>query len=60
MLCVKGDRLKHKIDEKFYTVRIIKNGTFILESENTPNWVYLGDRDLNLYFEPAERREEIG
>jgi len=60
MLYVKGDRLKHKIDEKFYKVRIIKNGTFILESENTPNWVWLGDKDLNLFFEPVEKKEKIG
>jgi len=58
MVCVKGDRLRHKIDEKFYKVRIIKNGTFILESEDTPNWVWLGDRDLNLFFEPAEKKEK--
>lgn len=59
MLCVKGDKLKHKKDDRFFKVRVIKSGTFLLESEDTLNWVWLKDRDLNLFFEPVEKMEQI-
>ncbi len=59
MFCVKGDKLKHKIDERFFKVRMIKSGTFLLESEDTLNWVWLKDKDLNLFFEPVGKMEQI-
>jgi hypothetical protein len=54
MAFVEGDRFKHKIDGQFYKVKIIKNGTFVLESEDTPNRTWIGDGDLDLFFEIVE------
>jgi hypothetical protein len=55
---VEGDRFKHKIDGQFYKVKIIKNGTFILEAEDKPNRMWIGDGDLDLFFETAEKRKK--
>jgi hypothetical protein len=51
-----GDRLRYKFAEQFYTVKIFKNGTFVLESEDTTDTVWIGDRDLDLFFETAEKK----
>ena len=58
MAFVEGDRFKHKIDGKFYKVKIIKNGTLVLESEDTSNRTWIGDGDLDLFFETAEKRKK--
>jgi hypothetical protein len=43
VVCVKGDRFKHKIDGKFCKVKTIKNETVILEWEDTPARWWVGD-----------------
>jgi hypothetical protein len=58
MGCVEGDRFKHKIDGKFYKVKIIKNGTVILECEGAPERWWIGDGDVDLFFEETEKREK--
>jgi len=58
MAFVEGDRFKHKIDGKFYKVKIIKNGTLVLESEDTSNRTWIGDGYLDLFFETAEKRKK--
>jgi hypothetical protein len=55
MTIMEGARLKHKFTKQFYTVRIIKNGTFILASEDTPYRIWIGDRDVDLFFEMVEK-----
>jgi hypothetical protein len=59
MVCVEGERFKHKIDGKFYKVKIIKNGTVILECEDTPARWWIGDGDLDLFFEKTEKRKKV-
>jgi len=56
MAIVKGDRLKDKLTGKLYEVNVIKNGTLVLESEDTPNRIWIGDGDVNLFFETLEKR----
>jgi hypothetical protein len=56
MRIVEGDRLKHKFTGQLYELKIIKEGTFILESEDTPYRMWFGERDLELFFEMAKKR----
>jgi hypothetical protein len=51
-----GDRFKHKLTGQLYEVKIIKEGTFILESADTPYRMWFGEGDLELFFEMAERK----
>jgi hypothetical protein len=37
-------------------VKIIKEGTFILESADTPYRMWFGEGDLELFFEMAEKK----
>jgi len=53
MRIVEGVRLKHKLTGKLYELKIIKEGTFVLESEETPYRMWFGERDLELFFERA-------
>jgi hypothetical protein len=51
-----GDRFKHKLTGQLYEVKIIKEGTFILESADTPYRMWFGEGDLELFFEMAEKK----
>jgi len=57
MKIAEGDRLKHKLTGQLYELKTIKDGTFILESEETPYRMWFGERDLELFFETAEKRK---
>jgi hypothetical protein len=39
-------------------VKIVKNGTVILESEGSPNRMWFGDKDVELFFEAVGRRKK--
>jgi hypothetical protein len=56
MAFVEGDRFKHKLTGQLYEVKIIKDDTFVLESEDTPYRMWFGAADLELFFEVAEKR----
>jgi hypothetical protein len=57
MRIVEGDRLKHKLTGQLYELKIIKQGTFVLESEKTPYRMWFGERDLELFFERARKKK---
>jgi len=57
MRIAEGDRLKHKLTGQLYELKIIKEGTFVLESEDTPYRMWFGERDLELFFERAGKRK---
>jgi hypothetical protein len=57
MKIVEGDRLKHKLTGQLYELKAIKDGTFILDSEETPYRMWFGERDLKLFFKTAEKRK---
>ena len=54
MATVEGDRFKDKSTGQVYKVRKIKNGTIILEAEDTPNKFWIGDGFLELFFEQVK------
>jgi len=56
MAFVEGDRFKHKLTGQLYEVKVIRNDTIILESEDTPYRMWFGEADLELFFEIAEKR----
>ena len=49
--------MKHRLTGQLYELKTIKDGTFILESEDTPYRMWFGERDLELFFEMAEKRK---
>jgi len=57
MRIAEGDRLKHRLTGQLYELKIIKNGTFVLESEKTPYRMWFGERDLELFFKRAGKRK---
>ncbi len=57
MRIAEGDRLKHKLTGQFYELKTVRDGTFILESEETPYRMWFGERDLKLFFEMAKKKE---
>jgi hypothetical protein len=57
MRIAEGDRLKHKLTGQLYELKRIKEGTFVLESEETPYRMWFGERDLELFFERARKRK---
>jgi len=57
MTIVEGDRFKHTITGQLYKVKVIKNGTLILECEDTPSRWWIGDGDLDLFFEKIGKRK---
>ena len=57
MRIAEGDRLKHKLTGQLYELKIIKKGTFVLESEETPYRMWFGERDLELFFKRAGKRK---
>jgi hypothetical protein len=56
MRIAEGDRFKHKLTGQLYEVKIIKDDTFILESEHTPYRMWFGEVGLKLFFEIGEKR----
>jgi hypothetical protein len=58
MTIVEGDRFKHIITGQLFKVKIIKNGTIILECEDTPSRWWIGNGDVDLFFETTEKRKE--
>jgi hypothetical protein len=56
MTTMEGEMLKHKLTGQLYQVKIIKNGTFILESKDTPYRLWFDEGDLKLFFEMAEKK----
>jgi hypothetical protein len=58
MAIIEGDRFKHKITGQLYKVKIVKNGTIILESEGSPNRMWFGDHDVELFFEVVKKRKK--
>jgi len=52
-----GDELKYKFTGQLYRVKIIKNETFVLESEDTLDRMWIGGGDLDLFFEMTEKEE---
>ena len=56
MRIAEGDRFKHRLTGQLYEVKIIKEGTVILECENTPYRMWFGEDGLELFFEIAERK----
>ena len=54
---VQGDRLKHRFTGQLYELKTVKDGTFILESEETPYRMWFGERDLEIFFETARKRK---
>jgi len=57
MRMAEGDRLKHRLTGQLYELKIIKDGIFILESEDTPYRMWFGETDLELFFEMAKRKK---
>ncbi len=52
----KGDRLKHKLTGQLFQLKRINEGTFVLESKETPYRMWFGERDLEVFFERANKR----
>jgi hypothetical protein len=57
MRMAEGDRLKHRLSGRLYELKIIKDGIFVLESEDTPYRMWFGETDLKLFFETARRKK---
>ncbi len=56
MRIAEGDRFKHKSTGQLYEVKMMKDGTFILESAHTPYRMWFGQDGLELFFEIAEKK----
>jgi hypothetical protein len=57
MRMVEGDKLKHKLTGRLYELKTIRDGAFVLESEETPYRMWFGERDLELFFERARKNK---
>ena len=57
MRMVQGDRLKHRFTGQLYELKTVKDGTFILESEETPYRMWFGERDLEIFFETTKKKK---
>jgi len=57
MRIVEGERLKHKLTGHLYELKTIREGTFVLESKETPYRMWFGERDLELFFEKPGKRK---
>ena len=58
MMIEEGDKLKYRFSEQLYRVKIFKHGTFVLQSEDPPDRTWIGDGDLDLFFEIVENRRK--
>ncbi|NWG03769.1 MAG: hypothetical protein HXY44_13030 [Syntrophaceae bacterium] len=52
-----GERFKHKFTGLCYEVKTVKEGTCILESVDSPYRMWFRERDIELFFETAEKRK---
>jgi hypothetical protein len=57
MRIAEGERLKHKLTGHLYELKTIREGTFVLESKETPYRMWFGERDLELFFEKPGKRK---
>jgi hypothetical protein len=58
MKAVTGDLLKNKSTGEFYKVKKVKERIILLEAENTPNKVWLGNKEcLEILYDRVEARE---
>jgi hypothetical protein len=58
MRAVLGDMVKSKSTGEFYKVKRIKEPMFLLEAENMPNKLWLGNKDsLELLYDKVENQE---
>ena len=56
---VMGDILKNKTTGEFYKVKKIKEQIILLEAENIPNEVWLGNKEcLEILYDKVEDRKE--
>lgn len=55
MRIAEGDRLKHKLTGQLYELKMVKEGTFVLECKDTPYRMWFGERDLELFFERTRK-----
>ena len=58
MAITEGDKFKHRITGQLYRATIVKNGTVILESTDSPRRMWFGDKDVELFFEIVERMKK--
>ncbi len=59
MRAVLGDMVKSKSTGEFYKVKRIKEPMFLLEAENVPNKLWLGNKDsLELLYEEVNHLKE--
>jgi hypothetical protein len=59
MKTVLGDMVKSKSTGEFYKVKKIKEPMFLLEAENVPNKLWLGNKDsLELLYEEVNHLKE--
>jgi hypothetical protein len=58
MEIMEGDQFKHKLNGLLYKVKIVKDGTVVLESEDSPKRMWFGDKDVKLFFETVEIRKK--
>jgi hypothetical protein len=54
MAIIEGDRFTDRSTGQVYRVRRTEHGTVILEAEDTPNRVWMGDEILELFFEKVK------
>jgi hypothetical protein len=58
MRAVLGDMVRSKSTGEFYKVKRIKEPMFLLEAENMPNKLWLGNKDsLELLYDKVENQE---
>jgi hypothetical protein len=57
MKIAEGDRLKHKLTGQLYQLKVMREGTFVLESQDTPYRMWFGEKDLELFFKRAGKRK---
>ncbi len=55
---VAGDLLKNKSTGEFFKVKKVKERIILLEAENTPNKVWLGNKEcLEILYDKVENRK---
>jgi hypothetical protein len=59
MKTVLGDMVRSKSTGEFYKVKKMKETMFLLEAEDVPNKLWLGNKDsLELLYDRVEKQEE--
>jgi hypothetical protein len=54
-----GDRFKHRLTGQIYEVKRIEEGTFILDSADSPYRMWCGEGEMELFFEMAIRKKRV-